>query len=472
MPGFVDILNDVELAGWSVKADNGEADWVAIYIGDQQIARIFCNLPRPDVQAAGIGRGQGGFRYFFPDDRHLTNKVGVRSLSTGEEIPVTKTCLDSLSFRTRPWLNDAFFAEDIYALAPISLVADPIGDRAPRVTKTQINQLTFTAQVLAPRGAVIGIVPAEADIEGLTVAPIATKETPIRELPSSAPSIREIEFRFSVTMPTARRYIAFHLIDQSPNSPCFGEKPVNPVASLCAPLGDDWLVAPNQQNVERTCGDCSLQLFRLSGVTAAYQIRSLAQKFLAGQAHITILDWGVGCARVAAPLKRAMMPDARVLGVDVDGVNVNWCKENVSDIHVALADFFPPLEIDTASVDLIYGISVMTHLTEGAQLAWLKELRRILKPGGICILSTHGNFALAKANYPDPSVAKQIHQRGITDIVPDSNLGSKLNLRDYYRATFQTRRQVEEQWSYYLKIVAYYPAGFHALQDIVILRKE
>jgi SAM-dependent methyltransferase len=472
MPGFVDILNDLELAGWSVKADNGEADSVAIYIGGQQIAQILCNLPRPDVQAAGIGRGEGGFRYLFSDDRHLGNRVSVRSVSTGEEIPLTKTCLDSLSSRIRPWLNDAFFADDIYALAPISLVANSIIDGTPQVSKAQSNQFTFTAQVLAPHEAAIDILPAEADIDGLTVGPIASKETPFHELPSSAPRIRDIEFRFTMAMPTTRRYIAFDLVDRNRNSPHFKQKPVNTVTSVCAPLGEGWLVAPSQQNIERTCGPCSLPFFELTGVTAAYQIRALAQKFLAGQARITILDWGVGCARVAAPLKRAMMPEAHVLGVDVDSVNVDWCRKNVSDIDVALADFFPPLEIEPASVDLIYGVSVMTHLTEGAQLAWLKEFRRILKTGGICILSTHGNFALAKANYSDPSAIQQVRQRGITDILPDSILGPKLNLRDYYRATFQTRRQVEEQWSYYLKIIAYYPAGFQAFQDIVVLRKE
>jgi hypothetical protein len=38
----------------------------------------------------------------------------------------------------------------------------------------------------------------------------------------------------------------------------------------------------------------------------------------------------------------------------------------------------------------------MTHLTEGAQYAWLKELRRILRPGGLCLLSTHGEYAFLR----------------------------------------------------------------------------
>jgi hypothetical protein len=61
---------------------------------------------------------------------------------------------------------------------------------------------------------------------------------------------------------------------------------------------------------------------------------------------------------------------------------------------------------------------------------------------------------------------------GISDIVLDPNLGPKLDMTRYYRGTFQTRQQIEEQWSRFLNIIAYYPAVIGAFQDLAVLRKE
>jgi hypothetical protein len=75
----------------------------------------------------------------------------------------------------------------------------------------------------------------------------------------------------------------------------------------------------------------------------------------------------------------------------VDEVNVKWCKANLSEIEAEICHFYPRLDITSLSIDVTYGVSVMTHPTEGAQFARLKELRRVLTAGGICILSTHRN---------------------------------------------------------------------------------
>jgi SAM-dependent methyltransferase len=50
----------------------------------------------------------------------------------------------------------------------------------------------------------------------------------------------------------------------------------------------------------------------------------------------------------------------------------------------------PPLPFEDASFDLVYSISVFTHLDEEMQDAWLNELKRVLRPGGILIITVHG----------------------------------------------------------------------------------
>ena len=49
------------------------------------------------------------------------------------------------------------------------------------------------------------------------------------------------------------------------------------------------------------------------------------------------------------------------------------------------------LDYPNQSFDLVYAFSVFTHLDIKAQKAWRDELRRILRPRGILLLTVHGN---------------------------------------------------------------------------------
>ena len=43
-----------------------------------------------------------------------------------------------------------------------------------------------------------------------------------------------------------------------------------------------------------------------------------------------------------------------------------------------------------ASFDAVYNFSVLTHLSETVQLQWVREMHRVLRPGGLLICTTHG----------------------------------------------------------------------------------
>ena len=58
-------------------------------------------------------------------------------------------------------------------------------------------------------------------------------------------------------------------------------------------------------------------------------------------------------------------------------------------MHARLSAIDPPLPFDDGFFDLIWAISVWTHLTDNA-LSWLAEMHRILKPGGLLIATYMG----------------------------------------------------------------------------------
>jgi ubiquinone/menaquinone biosynthesis C-methylase UbiE len=56
----------------------------------------------------------------------------------------------------------------------------------------------------------------------------------------------------------------------------------------------------------------------------------------------------------------------------------------------------PPTVFDDNSFDLIYGISIFTHLSELNNIAWYNELIRIAKKDGIILVTTAGKAFKAK----------------------------------------------------------------------------
>jgi SAM-dependent methyltransferase len=100
-----------------------------------------------------------------------------------------------------------------------------------------------------------------------------------------------------------------------------------------------------------------------------------------------MLDFGCGCGRVTrhfAPLGPA------VHGTDMNRALVAWCRRNLSFGHFEVNDLMPPLPFTDQQFAVVYALSVFTHLPEPLQHAWMQELRRVVRPGGHVIFTTHG----------------------------------------------------------------------------------
>jgi SAM-dependent methyltransferase len=54
----------------------------------------------------------------------------------------------------------------------------------------------------------------------------------------------------------------------------------------------------------------------------------------------------------------------------------------------------PPLDHADETFDLLYAISVFTHLPGVIGVEWLAELRRVLRPGGLALITVNGASCL------------------------------------------------------------------------------
>ena len=100
-----------------------------------------------------------------------------------------------------------------------------------------------------------------------------------------------------------------------------------------------------------------------------------------------VLDFGCGWGRIL----RFFLKDldaGRLWGIDTRDKMIDVCRRTIPGAHFERAGPWPPAPMDDASFDLVYAFSVFSHLSEEMHEAWLQEFHRILKPGGLLIVST------------------------------------------------------------------------------------
>ena len=146
-----------------------------------------------------------------------------------------------------------------------------------------------------------------------------------------------------------------------------------------------------------------------------------------------VLDFGCGCGRVTRYFRDH---PGGVAGSDVSRDAVAWCRANLPFARFETNGLAPPLAFDDESFDLVYALSVFTHLTADLQFAWRDELRRVLRPGGRLLVTTHGRSYLQRLD--DDERAR--FERGELVVrwaeVVGSNLCSAYHPERYLRDTF------------------------------------
>ena len=135
------------------------------------------------------------------------------------------------------------------------------------------------------------------------------------------------------------------------------------------------------------------EVFANQGTSIANAILSCYSKYGPNRpfSENIILDFGCGVGRVVLPLCYTFgKPD---YCVDVDHSAITYLRSVVPSTNPSVCLFEPPLSFPDESFDLVYSISVWTHLPADTAHKWLLEINRVLRPGGLAFLTT-SNYAV------------------------------------------------------------------------------
>ncbi len=176
-----------------------------------------------------------------------------------------------------------------------------------------------------------------------------------------------------------------------------------------------------------------------------------------------ILDFGAGCGRVFRWWQEYSSA-INFWACDVNADVIAWCRENLAFGSFTVNNLLPPTVYTDAQFDLIYLFSVFTHLASETQVKWLDEFARISRPGGVLMVSVHGDY---HANFLPKDCLKTYKKQGYYVM-------SKNAEGENICTSYQNRKYSEHLFSKQFKVLKYYAGVFKTCgnQDLYLLKKK
>jgi GT2 family glycosyltransferase/SAM-dependent methyltransferase len=200
--------------------------------------------------------------------------------------------------------------------------------------------------------------------------------------------------------------------------------------------------------------------------------------------RLRVLDFGCGCGRLTRFLD--LHGGIAACASDINPDLAGWCGESLRNTRVELNQAAPPLAFEDGVFDLVFSLSVFTHLARDQTRQWLAELGRTLAPGGLLVVTTHGYPALqtirGSSVHQDMfrvdaartrDLITRLPQEGYIFLPYEPDVLSAAKAGAKYGNAFIDPDHVRAQWSSAtLQFVAHVPGGLRDWQDVVVLRRS
>jgi SAM-dependent methyltransferase len=242
---------------------------------------------------------------------------------------------------------------------------------------------------------------------------------------------------------------------------------------LDAYIAADPFPLPATEDREGYYGDRHFEYW-LSGLEMALATAQFCDRF--GVAADCYVELGSASGRVARHIATQDL-FREIWAFDINWRHVQWINRYLPPAIKAVQNSSVPiLPLPDGSVDCLSAMSVFTHI-EVFELQWLAELRRVLKRGGIALITVVTEHQL-KAMTEDWPMWKPIveHPAWSADLVERLRQQGKLVLRwhadrSYSSNVLYDEGYIRNVWGRFFDIVEY-RHQFPISQDFLVLRRS
>jgi len=189
------------------------------------------------------------------------------------------------------------------------------------------------------------------------------------------------------------------------------------------------------------------------------------------------LDFGCSSGRVLRALVPAY-PDVRWHGCDPNAPAVAWAAEQLPGAELFVSADAPPLALEEASLDLVYAISIWSHFEPSLGLRWFEEMRRVLRPGGHLVCTTHGLTSVAlyvslglRAPEQSREIADALYSRGWWYAAEFGEQGDWGVVNPQWGTAFLSAEWMLAQLCPRWHVLEFAPGRNQSNQDVYVLRR-
>jgi SAM-dependent methyltransferase len=189
---------------------------------------------------------------------------------------------------------------------------------------------------------------------------------------------------------------------------------------------------------------------------------------------MNVLDFGCGVGRVAFPFVERF--DTRLFACDVDPTAVAFLAANTREFIPLVSNYDPPLPFADGFLDLVYSVSVWTHLPAQAEAAWLTEMKRVTRSGAMLFITTAGHPTLAAHHgrgMDTNFTSDELKKKGFVffeNKLHKKDPGRWPGVRSEYGLARHDPDYVRRTWSKYFTVVDVLQ-GTVGKQDLVVLKR-
>lgn len=116
---------------------------------------------------------------------------------------------------------------------------------------------------------------------------------------------------------------------------------------------------------------------------------------------LRILDWGCGVARVTRHIPKHVDKNSLITGADINDQMIKWNSEKIPEVKFFKINYYPPANFSATQFNLVFALSVFTHIEADFQLKWIEEMYRLISDKGIFLFTTHGKKYNSRLSEPD-----------------------------------------------------------------------